>query len=412
MAPIRETMVIVGAGHVGGRAALALREAGWAGLIALVGDEADAPYERPPLSKGVLLGEPFAATLRAPAAYADEGIDLITGTRVVSVDREAREVVLGDGRSLPYRALLLATGGRARRLDIPGAQLPGVCTLRTLPEANTLAQRLAPGARCVVVGGGFIGLEVAASARARGCDVVVLEAGPRLLGRGVPASIAARVLALHEARGVTIRLGVLPVAFERRGDALQVRLGDGSGFDADTVVVGIGIVPNSELAARAGLATGNGIVVDAGLRTADPLVFAAGDVALFPSPLSGRPLRLESWHNAEEQARIAARNMAGGSESVGAAPWFWSDQYEHQLQIAGDPTLGVQAVARAVAGDAQIDFHLDAWGRMVGIAGFGPGAALAKEFKLARTLFERGVTADAQRLADPEVKLKSLLARA
>lgn len=404
-----EAIVIVGAGHCGGRSALVLREAGWSGPLILVGDEPDPPYERPPLSKGVLCGESFAATLAPAARYAEAGIEWIAGRHVDTIDRAAAAIVLDDGRRIGYRTLLLATGGRARTLPIPGADLPGVFTLRTLTDARSLAPRLAEGARIAVVGGGFIGLEVAASARSRGCAVTLLEAAPRLLGRAVPAAIAARVQALHAARGVTLHVGVPPTAFERAGDALRIRLADGRGIDADTIVVGIGIVPGVELAERAGLACANGIVVDAQLRTSDPQIFAAGDVAAFPSPLSGRTARLESWHNAEDHARVAAANLAGGQASVGATPWFWSDQFDHQLQIAGDPSLGAAVATRPLADAATIDFHLDAEGRIVGLAGFGPMTALAKEFKLARVLFERGARPAGAALADPAVKLKSLL---
>ncbi len=211
---------------------------------------------------------------------------------------------------------------------------------------------------------------------------------------------------------MAVRLGVPPIAFERAGDGSRVRLADGGVVDADTIVVGIGIVPNVELAEEAGLACANGIVVDAQLRTSDPRIFAAGDVAVFPSALSGRTLRLESWHNAEDQARVAAVNMAGGQTSVGATPWFWSDQYDHQLQIAGDPSLGTVVATRDLDSGAQIHFHLGAAGRIVGVAGFGPTQALAKEFKLARMLFEHGVHSDAATLADPATKLKALLAAA
>jgi 3-phenylpropionate/trans-cinnamate dioxygenase ferredoxin reductase component len=409
MASNREAMVIVGAGHVGGRAALTLREAGWAGPVLLVGQERVPPYERPPLSKGVLLGEPFTATIATAPRLAEAGIQWLPGRRVVAIDRTAREVLLDDQRRLAYRGVLLATGGRARVLDLPGAELAGVHTLRTLADAYALAPRLGPRARLAVIGGGFIGLEVAASARQRGTEVVVLEAAPRLLGRAVPAAIAAQVQALHEARGVQVRLGVSPLAFEREGEALRVRLADGSAIGADTVVIGIGIVPDTELAEAAGLPCSNGIVVDAALRTADPQILAAGDVALFPSPLSGRLQRLESWHNAEDHARVAAANMAGGAATVGATPWVWSDQYDHQLQIAGDPSLGAQLATRELGAGAQLRFDLDAAGRIVGVAGFGPTGALAKEFKLARVLFERGARPAPTALEDPAVKLKSLL---
>jgi 3-phenylpropionate/trans-cinnamate dioxygenase ferredoxin reductase component len=403
------TIVIVGAGHAGGRTALRLREAGWSGPVLLIGEERDPPYERPPLSKAVLLGEPFAGSLAPAEAYAAAGIEWLGGRRVDRVERATHEIVLDDSRRIGYHRLLLATGGRARTLALPCAELDGVVTLRTLTDANVLAARLAPGARIAVIGGGFIGLEVAASARSRGCEVHLLEAAPRLLGRAVPASLAQRVQALHEARGVHMHVGVAPERFERSARGLCVRLADGSSVDADTIVIGIGIAPDTRLAEHSGLPCANGIVVDAGLRSADPAIYAAGDVAAFPSALSGRTLRLESWHNAEDHARVAAENLAGGSATVGATPWFWTDQYDHELQIAGDPSLGASSVTRALAEAAQIDFHLGADGRLVGVAGFGPTSALAKEFKLARMLFERAAHPAAAALADPAVRLKSLL---
>lgn len=404
-----DTIVIVGAGHAGGRAALGLREAGWRGPVLLIGEEREPPYERPPLSKAVLLGEAFGGALAPAERYAEAGIEWLGGRRVVAIERGASQVLLDDGRRIGYHRLLLATGGRARRLALPGAELEGVLSLRTLADAHMLAPRLPAGARIAVIGGGFIGLEVAASARARGCEVHLIEAAPRLLGRAVPAALAQRVQALHEARGVHLHVGIAPERIERNGGALQLRLADGRTIAADTLVVGIGIVPGTELAEQAGLPCANGIVVDAGLRTADPDIFAAGDVAAFPSALSGRTLRLESWHNAEDHARVAAVNLAGGNATVGATPWFWSDQYDHQLQIAGDPALGASQVTRPLTEVASIDFHLADDGRIVGLAGFGPTGALAKEFKLARLLFERGARPAAAALADPAVKLKSLL---
>ena len=415
--PTLRPMVIVGAGHVGGRAAQALRAAGWAGPIVLIGAEPHLPYERPPLSKGLLTGEQDAAST-ALRPVADWDADQITHVVawVEALDTAAREIVLTGGpqraeRRIAYEALLLATGGHLRRLDIPGADLPGVLGLRTLDDAAQLQTRLQAGSRLVIVGGGFIGLEVAASARHLGCAVTVIEGAPRLLGRAVPEAIGAQVLALHRAHGVDVRLGTLPTAFARQPDgALRVTLTDGTAMDADTIVVGIGIVPATELAAQAGLALGrSGIAVDAQLATSAPGVFAAGDVAEFPSPLSGQPVRLETWQNAETQAAIAAANMLGQGKAFDAMSWFWSDQYDHQVQVSGEPALGASVVTRTLAGGAALDFHLDAAGRLVGVSGFGPVSALAKEFKLARMLVERRRQPSPEALADAGVKLKSLL---
>ncbi|PXW93978.1 3-phenylpropionate/trans-cinnamate dioxygenase ferredoxin reductase subunit [Sphaerotilus hippei] len=403
-------MVIVGAGHAGGRAGQALRELGWKGPIVMIGAETHLPYERPPLSKGLLTGAQDAVSCALRPA-ADHDRDLITHcvAWVDRIDTRRREVVLDGGRRIAYEALLLATGGHLRRLSVPGAGGAGLLGLRTLDDAASLQPRLTPGARLVIVGGGFIGLEVAASARQRGCEVTLIEGAASLLGRAVPPAIGARVLALHRAHGVDVRLQASPTAFGTDGQGHQtVQLADGSVLTADTVVVGVGIVPATELAEAAGLAVARGIRVDAGLRTSDAHVFAAGDVAEFPSPLSGEPIRQETWHNAETQARVAAANMLGGHETCSQLPWFWSDQYDHQLQVSGEPALGVRRVSRLLGDEAQIDFHLDGDGRLVGASGFGPTTVVARELKLARLLVERRRQPAAEALADPGVKLKSL----
>ena len=407
-------MVIVGAGHVGGRAAQHLREQGWAGEIVLIGAEPVLPYERPPLSKAVLKGEmtPEQCALRPAADYDRDRITHIVST-VQAIDTAARCVTLADGRVIAYAALLLATGGVARKLDIPGATLPGVCELRTQADAIALAPSLQAGAHLVLIGGGFIGLEVAASARSRGCEVTVLEGAPRLLGRAVPASIGAQVLALHQAQGVDVRLGSGPSAFAQRADGrLDVSLQDGSTRVADTVVVGIGIAPATELARAAGLAVERGIVVNIELATSAAGVYAAGDVAEFPSAFSGQLIRQETWHNAETQARTAALNMLGGHEAYAVTPWFWSDQYDWQLQVSGEPALAASSVVRTLGEGAEageLHFYLDADGRLVGASGCGPTRVVAKELKLARTLVERGARPTEAQLADPGVKLKALL---
>ncbi|VWB23254.1 NAD(P)/FAD-dependent oxidoreductase [Burkholderia lata] len=407
-------MAIVGAGHAGGRAAQVLRESGWSGRIVLIGAEAHLPYERPPLSKGVLTGERGAAQcrLRDPDAWAADRIEPVVAT-VERIDPHAREVRVSGARVFGYDALLLATGGRARRLTIPGATLDGVFALRTLDDAAALGMRLVPDARIVLIGGGFIGLEVAASARLRGCRVTVLDAAPRLLGRVVPETIAARVHALHEREGVAIRVNRKPVAIERTaGGALAVVLDDGDTLIADTVVAGIGIDPADELARDAGLAVECGIVVNTRLETSAHGIYAAGDVAVFPSVLSGRLVRQETWHGAETQARVAARNMLGADEPYRETPWFWSDQYDAQLQVAGEPALGERSVARVLDDDAEIHFHFDAGARLVAASGFGRASGFVKEMRVARMLVERGIDVSPAAVADRGVKLKSLVSAA
>ncbi|CAI8986287.1 MULTISPECIES: NAD(P)/FAD-dependent oxidoreductase [Burkholderia] len=407
-------MAIVGAGHAGGRAAQVLREGGWRGRIVLIGAEAHLPYERPPLSKGVLTGERSAAQcgLRDPDAWRADGIDPLVAT-VERIDPVAREVHVSGGRGFTYDALLLATGGRARRLAIPGAELDGVFALRTLDDAAVLGARLVPDARIVLIGGGFIGLEVAASARSRGARVSVLDAAPRLLGRAVPEPIAARVHALHVQRGVSIGLNRRPVAIERMVDgALAVVLDDGDALIADTVVAGIGIEPADELARDAGLVVERGIVVNARLETSARGIYAAGDVAVFPSAASGRLVRQETWHGAETQARVAARNMLGADEPYREMPWFWSDQYDAQLQVAGEPALGERTVARVLGDDEEIHFHFDAGERLVAASGFGRASGFVKEMRVARLLVERGIGVSPAAVADAGVKLKSLVGAA
>jgi 3-phenylpropionate/trans-cinnamate dioxygenase ferredoxin reductase subunit len=407
-------MAIVGAGQAGGRAAQVLREGGWRGRIVLIGAEAHLPYERPPLSKGVLTGERSAAqcALRDPDAWRADGIEPIVAT-VERIDPAARALHVSGGHRFDYDALLLATGGRARRLAIPGAELDGVFALRTLDDAAALGARLVPDARVVLIGGGFIGLEVAASARSRGCRVTVLDAAPRLLGRAVPAPLAARVPALHVQRGVEIGLNRRPVAIERLHDgALAVVLDDGDTLVADTVVAGIGIEPADELARDAGLAVERGIVVNERLETSARGIYAAGDVAVFPSAASGRLVRQETWHGAQTQARVAARNMLGADEPYRETPWFWSDQYDAQLQVAGEPALGERTVARVLGDDAEIHFHFDARERLVAASGFGRASGFVKEMRVARLLVERGIGATPAAVADTGVKLKSLVAAA
>ncbi|OXI85911.1 pyridine nucleotide-disulfide oxidoreductase [Burkholderia sp. AU33423] len=404
-------MAIVGAGHAGGRAAQVLRESGWGGRIVLIGAEAHLPYERPPLSKGVLTGARSAAQcrLRDPEAWAADRIEPVVAT-VERIDPGAREVRVSGGRVFGYDALLLATGARARRLAIPGATLDGVFALRTLDDAAALGTRLVPEARVVLIGGGFVGLEVAASARLRGCRVTVLDAASRLLGRAVPEAIAARVHALHERQGVAVRVNRKPVAIERTaGGALAVVLDDGDTLIADTVVTGIGIEPADELAREAGLTVERGIVVNDRLETSARGIYAAGDVAVFPSVLSGRLVRQETWHGAETQARVAARNMLGADEPYRETPWFWSDQYDAQLQVAGEPALGERSVARVLGDDAEIHFHFDAGARLVAASGFGRVSGFVKDMRVARMLVERGIDVSPSAVADTGVKLKSLV---
>ena len=408
-------MVIIGAGHCGGRAALALRGLGWDGAITLIGDEDNLPYERPPLSKGVLFGgaELSGLHLADATAYREAGIRVCLSSAVRTIDRSNHTVLLENGEPIPYARLLLATGGRARQLAIPGALDPQVLSLRTHDDALSIKRHLRDGSRVVLIGGGFIGLEVAASARASGCQVDVIEGAARLLGRAVPEAIAARVLQLHARHGTQITFGAQPVEIRRQDDgALLLLFADGSSKTADLIVVGVGMLPRTELARDCGLVVEQGIVVDGQLRTSDAAIFAAGDVCQFPSALTGALIRQETWHNAETQAGVAAANMLGAQTAYAELPWFWSDQYDHTLQVCGEPAHGVSTVTRLLEQDGVLIFFLDGAGKLVGGSGFGPASLVTKDLKLMRKLVELGAYPAPALLQDPAAPLKKLLSAA
>ena len=281
--------------------------------------------------------------------------------------------------------------------------------LRTFADALIMRERLRPGAHLAVIGGGFIGLEIAASAIGRGCRVTLIEMAPRILMRGVPAAVAERVRASHEAAGVSFKVGIGIERIERGDDADGILLSDGSSVTCDVIIAGIGAVPETSLATVAGLAIGNGIRTDEQLRTSAPDVYAAGDCCSFPHPLyGGRRLRLEVWRNAQDQGNVAARNMLGGTEVFAAVPWFWSDQYDQTLQVAGLADEASFTVERHL-GEATLYFHLADDGRLVGVSGIGPNSLIARDVRLAEMMIARQTRPDPVQLASADVKLKSLL---
>ena len=330
--------VIVGGGQAALQVAVSLRQAGYEGAVAILCDEATLPYQRPPLSKGYLWGELDAArlSLRPSNLYQRLAIDLSVGARAVAVDRSARRVELADGTSVPYDALVLATGARPRRLSIPGADLEPVHHLRTVRDADRLRDRLSRGARLAVVGGGYIGLEVAAAATRLGAGVTVLEALPRVMSRVTGPEVAAFLTDTHRARGVEVMTDAAVTRFEPDpAGGVRIVLRDGQELPCDEVLVAVGVVPNVELAEACGLVCDDGIVVDACGRTRDPAIFAAGDCTNHPNPILGRRLRLESVHNAVEQAKAVASAIAGPAAPYAQVPWFYSDQYDLKLQTVG-----------------------------------------------------------------------------
>ena len=400
-------MVIVGAGECGTRAAFALREAGYAGTVTLIGSETHLPYERPPLSKTVMMDRALGAKLIADEArLAAAGIDHMRGATVASIDPQDRELVLAGGRVVPFDKLLLATGGQPRRL---AGEAP-VAYLRTLDDAVAIRDRLEPGKHLVVVGAGFIGLELAASARALGATVTILEAQPRILTRGVPEELAALLHQRHVSGGVELRTGVGVASIEGDAQSVTITLSTGESIKADIVVAGIGAAPNTDLAAMTGLAVDNGVLVDEQLQTSAPDIFAAGDCCNAMNTVYGRRVRLESWRSAQEQGTLAARNMLGASDSWNAVPWFWSDQYDLTLQVAGLAESATQVVRREGADGSLILFHLAPDGRLLAASGLGVGNAVAKDVRVAEMLIGKRAVVDVTALASPAVKLKSLLA--
>lgn len=407
-----ERLVIVGGGQCGARAAHSLRANGWDGAITLIGEERTLPYERPPLSKAVLTGESTTdqCALYDKAFYEEQRIDTIFGTRVSKLDRQDQTVCLDDGHVIEYSKLLLATGATPRRLPIPGCTLRGVHTLRTDADAELIARHFLPGRRIAIIGAGFIGLEVAASAIQRGCEVVVLEAAPRALMRAVPGSVAERIVDLHRSRGVDLRFGVKIVRFVGKDEIIGVELAGSEVLACDAVIVGIGVTPSTGLAEQAGLEVADGIVVDGNLRTSDALIFAAGDACSFIHPLFDKRIRLECWKSAEDQAQVAALNMLGHDETCNSVPWFWSDHYDTTVQIAGLPLLGASTVVRETGPASSIFFALSADGVLVGASGVGPIGDIARDIRMSQDLIARRMQVSPSALMDRTIKLRSLMA--
>ncbi|MGE3414134.1 MAG: NAD(P)/FAD-dependent oxidoreductase [Dehalococcoidia bacterium] len=402
-----ESIVIVGAGRAGGWAARTLRNEGFAGTVVLIGDEPHAPPARPPLSKTVPAGEalPESPHLLKPDAFGQLALDWRRDSPVTSLDRKAKQVILADGESIGYDRLILCTGGRARALNVPGADLARIFTLRTIDDAVALGPMLQPENTVVVVGGGWTGLEVAAAARKNGAEAVVIEVQPRLCERTVPPEISAYLLALHTARGAQVLLSASVSGFARNDHGrLVVALGDGREISCDAIVVGVGLIPNDELARAAGLECAGGIVVDAHCRTSDPDILAAGDVTVTPSAWAGRPIRLESWQNAQEQAIAAARSALGIEVTYEPLPWFWSHLYEMNLQIYGIPSPSHRTLVRGRPNSGSfMMFFLDD-DRVQAV--LGPTAT--RDLRFARRLIERQKPVSVESLADTEIPMSTL----
>jgi 3-phenylpropionate/trans-cinnamate dioxygenase ferredoxin reductase subunit len=399
-----ERVVIVGAGQAGGQIAATLRIAGYAGEIALVGEEIHAPYHRPPLSKAYLAGKvDIAQVLLRPADfYVKHAIDLKLGARVVAIDRAQNCVTLTTGEMLPYSWLALATGARVRSLPIPGAHDPHVFYLRTLADIDHIRSALAGAARIVIIGGGFVGLEAAAVLRTSGLAVTVVEIQDRLMPRVVSPTVSAFYLELHGKRGVEVvtNTGVNAIV----GRAVQ--LTNGRTVPADAVIIGVGVVPNVELAQAAGLACDNGIVVDNCARTEDPRIVAAGDCTQHPNALLGRRLRLESVHNAVEQAATAAKTILRIPHPYSQVPWFWSDQYEFKLQMVGISTGYDSEVVRGAIANGKFSVFHYREGKLLAIDSVNRPV----DYMQGRRLLGAGLSPTPAQVADAAFDLKTIVA--
>lgn len=398
-----EKILILGAGHAGGSVAALLRQYGHDGDIVLAGDEAVPPYQRPPLSKAWLKGEANldALLLRPAEFYQEHKIDLRLGVVATSIDPAVKTVAFADGRVETYDVLVLATGSTARKLAIPGADRPDLIELRTLHDADRLKSVLGPGRRLAVVGGGYVGLEAAASARALGAEVVVIERMDRVLQRVASSALSIFFTRLHTGHGVQILADAEVTAFETEG----VRLAGGVLVIADAVLIGVGALACDALARTAGLTCNNGVVVDEAARTSDPSIFAIGDVTHRPIPaMGGRVMRLESVPNALEQAKQAAAAITGRAPPMPEVPWFWSDQYDVKLQIAGLP---MEADRQLIRGDPSSGkfavFHL-VGDRVICVEAVNS----APEFMAGRQLIAQRREIDINKLSNPAVSMKDV----
>jgi 3-phenylpropionate/trans-cinnamate dioxygenase ferredoxin reductase component len=401
-------VMIVGAGHAGYQVAASLRQSGFGGRVCLINDEAHLPYQRPPLSKAYIKGSagPDSLMFRPEKFYADQKIELIAG-RVASIDRQSHKVGLASGDVFDYGHLVLATGARNRLLDLPNANLPDVKYLRILDESEALRKIIPSKTRVAVIGAGFIGLEFAATARIKGLEVDVLELAPRVMARAVTAEVSDYFQERHRAAGIRIHLGVQATSIEAEGGKVTgVSLSDGRHLPADLVVVGVGVLPNIELAAEAGLAVASGIIVDEYLLTADPNISAIGDCALFASPRFGGSLRLESVQNATDHARCVAARLTGDRKVYDGQPWFWSDQGDDKLQIAGLTTGYDQVVMRGDPAKKAFSAFCYKAGKLLGIESINR----AGDHMFGRRLLGMDRSLGPDKAADESFDLKSALA--
>ena len=399
-------VVIVGSGQAGVETAAWLRQYGFEGSVTIVGEEPDLPYQRPPLSKEFLKSvEDSSLPLKGEAFYGQHAIDLRLAVTAERIDRAARELVLKDGTRLPYDHLVLATGARNRFPPVEGLDPAGVMELRTLAHARAMTARLGELKHVTIVGGGFIGLEVAALLRQRDIAVDVLEAADRLMARVLSGEMSARFVPIHEAMGTRLRLGTVAARIAPEGAGFAVTLSDGDTLLTDAVAVAAGVVPNSELADEAGLEIGNGIIVDAHLLTSDPAISAIGDVAQHPNPYAGGAIRLESVQNAVDQAKCVAARLTGNARSYDSLPWFWSHQGAAKLQIAGLAIGADDTVLRGDPESGKFSVFVYRQDQLIAVESVTSPA----DHMVARKVLAGGLSIPKAVAADPTVDLKALV---
>lgn len=402
-----ETWVIAGAGHAAGQLAASLRQSGFEGRIVMIGEEKQLPYQRPPLSKKYLSGE-FGldrVTFKPPNFYEEAKVETRLGTRITNIDRAAKTLTLEGGETLSWDKLALTTGSRVRRLPIPGADLPGIHYLRTVDDVDAMRDQVEAGKNLVIIGGGYIGLEVAAVATGLGLKVTVLEMEARVLQRVTSPELSTFFEAFHRTRGVDIRCETAIASFEGSGKLEYAVTADGEKIAADIALLGVGILPNTELAEAAGLEAANGIRVDEFCRTEDPDIFAAGDCTDHPSALYDRRIRLESVHNALEQAKTAAAAMCGTLKAYDQVPWFWSDQYDLKLQIAGLSTGYDEVVTRGDPAANKFALFYLKDGILIAV----DAVNAAPEYMMGRRLIAERAKIPPERLRDTSISMKEMV---
>jgi len=404
---MRKQTVIVGAGHAAGQVVASLRQKKYDGKIVLIGDEEHYPYQRPPLSKKFLAGEMPAERLyvKPTSFYDDPNIDVRLRTRITNIDPADKTVTDSDGQQVEYDDLVIATGARVRKLDLPGSELPGVHYLRTIQDVASMQRAMKKGARLVIIGGGYIGLEVAAVATTLGLQVTVVEMAERVMSRVVSEQVSDFFQAEHRQHGVNLMLSTGLTGFSGGESVDGVMLLDGSTVAADLVLIGVGVVPNVELAEDAGIHVDNGIRVDERCRTSKPNIYAVGDCTNHPNNLLGRQLRLESVHNALEQAKTAASNICGDDLQYEQVPWFWSDQYDLKLQIAGISEGYDRTVLRGDPDDRAFSCLYLKEGRLIAIDSINA----PRDFMQSKALIGHRTTISPDTLANTDIALKDMV---